>query len=140
VRTCSDLNKAHADRYAYRNCLDGVYRIGRDEGVSALFRGLAPNVVRSIVMNVAQLASYDTFKGMLQTTVKMEDGPLLHFTAAFCAGTFATTVCTPVDVVKSRVQNAAKGSDSGVLTVIRQSLAKDGPAGAYQMTISVRAC
>ncbi len=65
---------------------------------------------------------------MLVSTAGLQDGPFLHFCAAFCAGTFATTVCTPIDVVKSRVQNAAKGADSGVLSIIRSSLAKDGPA------------
>jgi dicarboxylate transporter 10 len=36
-------------------------------------------------------------------------------------------MCTPIDVVKSRVQNL-KGSGVGVGTVIRDALAKDGPA------------
>ncbi|KDN50835.1 putative DIC1-mitochondrial dicarboxylate carrier [Tilletiaria anomala UBC 951] len=127
VRTCSDLNKPLAERYAYRNCIDGLIRIVRDEGASTLFRGLAPNIVRSMVLNICQLASYDTFKAALMTSAGLQDGPVLHFAAGFCAGTFATTMCTPVDVVKSRVQNAAKGADSSVMAVIRTSLAKDGP-------------
>ena len=129
VRMCSDLNKPIPERYAYRNCLDGLYRIVKDEGVGRLFRGLGPNIARSVVMNVGQLSSFDVFKGMCANTFGMQDGPKLHFVASLCAGTFATTVCTPFDVVKSRVQNAS-GGGGGVMNVIRTSLAKDGPLGA----------
>lgn len=98
VRTCGDLNKAAADRFAYGNCLNGLLRITREEGVRRLFLGLTPNVTRSIVMNISQLASYDVFKDALLSATSMKDGPALQFMASFCAGTFATTACTPVDV------------------------------------------
>ncbi len=54
VRTCSDLNKPLAQRYAYRNCIDGLIRITKDEGAVVLFKGLGPNIVRSVAMNVSQ--------------------------------------------------------------------------------------
>lgn len=55
------------------------------------------------------------------------DGPWLHFSASFCAGTFATTIVTPVDVVKSRIQNA-KGEEAkrGIMGTIRESARRDG--------------
>lgn len=126
VRTCGDLNKLPKDRFAYGNCINGLLRVSREEGVGRLFLGLTPNITRSIVMNISQLASYDTFKGVLLSTTSMSDGPLLQFCASFMAGTFATTACTPVDVVKSRVQNSKTGE--GVMQVIRTSMAKDGAA------------
>ncbi len=127
VRMCSDLNQPREARYGYRNCIDGLVRIVRDDGAATLFRGLAPNVVRSVVMNISQLGSYDLFKGILQRLDVLPDGPVLQTAASFCAGTLSTTMCTPIDVVKSRVQNL-KGSGVGVGTVIRDALAKDGPA------------
>lgn len=125
VRTCGDLNKAPAQRFAYGNCLNGLLRITREEGIGRLFLGLTPNVTRSIVMNISQLASYDLFKGALLSATSLQDGPVLQFAASFCAGTFATTACTPVDVVKSRVQNSKTGE--GVLKVIKTSLQAEGP-------------
>ncbi|GAC74997.1 RNA-binding protein musashi [Moesziomyces antarcticus T-34] len=127
VRMCSDLNLPRESRYGYRNCIDGLVRIVRDDGAATLFRGLSPNVVRSVVMNISQLGSYDLFKGILQRLDVLPDGPVLQTAASFCAGTLSTTMCTPIDVVKSRVQNL-KGSGVGVGTVIRDALAKDGPA------------
>ncbi|CBQ68686.1 probable DIC1-mitochondrial dicarboxylate carrier [Sporisorium reilianum SRZ2] len=130
VRMCSDLNLPRDARYGYKNCVDGLVRIVRDDGAGTLFRGLAPNVFRSVVMNISQLGSYDLFKRILQTLDVIPDGPVLQTAASFCAGTLSTTLCTPIDVVKSRVQNLKKGAGAsvGVSGVIRDALAKDGPA------------
>ncbi|TKY89711.1 hypothetical protein EX895_001496 [Sporisorium graminicola] len=129
VRMCSDLNLPKDARYGYRNCVDGLVRIVKDDGAATLFRGLSPNVFRSVVMNISQLGSYDLFKGILQKLDVLPDGPVLQTAASFCAGTLSTTLCTPIDVVKSRVQNLKKGAGAnvGVSHVIREALAKDGP-------------
>ena len=89
---------------------DGVVQIIRQEGTPALFRGLAPNVARAILMNASQLATsayprgqlcncadarmhrYDFFKGALMKTSYFVDGLATHFTAGLMAGTIATTV------------------------------------------------
>lgn len=123
---CSDLNKPMAERYNYGNALRGLYRASVDDGVNVLFRGLSMNVLRSMVLNVSQLAAYDSFKTALLSLGFFEEGPLLHTAASFCAGTAATIACTPVDVVKSRIQNA-KGKGLGVSSVIADAMKKDGP-------------
>ncbi|KAK0543831.1 hypothetical protein OC846_006276 [Tilletia horrida] len=125
VRMCSDLNRPPAQRFNYSNALTGLVTIGRTEGLGTLFLGLGPNVVRSVVMNVAQLGSFDLFKGLLQGA-GVPEGSALTFAASFAAGTTATTLCAPVDVIKSRVQNSKSGE--GVLTVIRNAVKADGPA------------
>jgi dicarboxylate transporter 10 len=48
-------------------------------------RGMGPNVVRAILMNASQLASYDWFKEQLIRGGHMNDGFALHFTASFAA-------------------------------------------------------
>lgn len=60
-------------------------------------------------MNASQLASYDYFKRILLNVTKAKDGPALQFGASFLAGTVATTVCAPADVIKSRVMAAKSG-------------------------------
>lgn len=125
VRTAGDILKAPADQFAYGNCLNGVYRIVKDEGAGKLFLGLTPNIARSVIMNVGQLASYDVFKGLLLNATSMQDGPTLQFVASFCAGTTAVTLTCPADVIKQRVQSSK--TNEGVLKVLRGALATDGP-------------
>ncbi|CAE6440705.1 unnamed protein product [Rhizoctonia solani] len=107
VRMQGDFAKPPEKRLNYKHCFDGLYKMIRDEGPSSLARGMAPNVFRSILMNASQLASYDFFKIQLLQTGKFEDNINLHFTASFMAGTVATTVCSPADVLKSRIMNAS---------------------------------
>lgn len=75
-------------------------------------------------MNSAQLVSYDTFKSLL-TSYGMEDGLPLHFVASAMAGTVATTICSPADVIKSRVMHSR--DPLGPLHVITTSLKNEGP-------------
>ncbi|KAJ9091473.1 hypothetical protein QFC21_007209 [Naganishia friedmannii] len=46
IRMASDRTRPPLERYGYRNCVHGLYRITKDEGILALYRGVAPNVVR----------------------------------------------------------------------------------------------
>lgn len=48
------------------------------------------------------LTSYDYFKAELLRRKFMDDNIYCHFTASFAAGTVATTVCSPADVLKAR--------------------------------------
>ncbi|KAJ1593288.1 hypothetical protein NDA11_006866 [Ustilago hordei] len=125
VRMTSDVNKKPADRYNYPNAISGLVRMTKEEGVGSLFRGLGPNTVRAVLMNTSQLATYDVFKNLLLGSGYLCEGTALHFSASFMAGTVATTVCSPADVIKSRVMNAA-GSADGILKTLRKDLGKEG--------------
>ena len=48
------------------------------------------------------MGSYDFFKAELLKTGYFQDNIYLHTTASFAAGTVATTVCSPADVLKVR--------------------------------------
>lgn len=122
VRMITDSAKPPAQQQHYRNAAHGLYRMVGSEGMGALFLGLVPNVVRSIIMNSSQLVSYDMFKEML-VGFGMGDGIPLHFSASALAGTFATTVCSPADVVKSRVMHS---SDLSVMQVLSTSFKNEG--------------
>jgi len=127
VRLQGDFAKPPEKRFNYKHCFDALFRMVREEGPSSLLRGVGPNVFRSILMNSSQLASYDFFKAELLKTKYFEDNIACHFTASFAAGTVATTVCSPADVLKSRIMNASGPGSSSTIGVIRSSLAKEGP-------------
>ncbi|KAI0067101.1 mitochondrial carrier [Artomyces pyxidatus] len=127
VRLQGDFAKPPEKRFNYKNCFDALFRMVREEGFSSLGRGLTPNVFRAILMNASQLASYDFFKAELLKTQYFEDNIYCHFTASFAAGTVATTVCSPADVLKSRIMNASGPGSNSTMQVIRNSLKNEGP-------------
>lgn len=48
---CADGVKLYPDRYLYRNALSGLITIGQTEGLGAFYKGLGPNIVRSVLMS-----------------------------------------------------------------------------------------
>lgn len=127
VRMTSDINKKPAERYNYSNALAGLYRMVKSEGIPSLFRGVAPNTVRAILMNASQLATYDLAKDALLATGHYKEGTWLHFSASFVAGTVATTVCSPADVVKARVMNTSgNGGGGSMASKLQKAIRQEG--------------
>ncbi|ETW75475.1 mitochondrial carrier protein [Heterobasidion irregulare TC 32-1] len=126
VRLQGDFAKAPEKRFNYKHCFDALFRMVREEGVGSLARGVGPNVFRAVLMNASQLASYDFFKSELLKSGHFQDNIYCHFTASFAAGTVATTVCSPADVLKSRIMNASGPGSNSTMQVIRQSLRTEG--------------
>lgn len=51
VRMCADGVKSQGQRYMYGNAISGMIRIGNEEGLRTFTKGLAPNIVRSVLMS-----------------------------------------------------------------------------------------
>lgn len=101
-----DAALAPDQRRNYKHAIDGLVRMTREEGVRSLFRGVWPNSMRAVLMTASQLASYDSFKGQLIERTALADDLTTHFLASVAAGFVATTICSPVDVVKTRIMSA----------------------------------
>lgn len=108
VRMQHDAALPKAERRNYKNAVDGLIRMTKEEGWKSLFRGVWPNSMRAVLMTASQLASYDGFKRILIRNTPLEDGLTTHFLASFLAGFVATTICSPVDVIKTRIMSASE--------------------------------
>ena len=79
VRLQSDSMAPLSERKNYKNVFDALTRTASEEGTGALYKGLAPNVLRGMAMNVGMLACYDQAKEMVAKLLgdPMEKGPAL---------------------------------------------------------------
>jgi len=117
----------------YNGVFDAYYKIAKTEGISnGLYRGLGPNMVRNGIVNVFETAVYDLVKESLISKELMEDTILCHFSSAFVAGTTATLVASPVDVIKTRYMNSSKGEYRSVLHCAALTAKKEGPMAFYK--------
>jgi solute carrier family 25 (mitochondrial dicarboxylate transporter), member 10 len=91
----NDLSLPPNQRRNYKHALDGLIRMIREEGPTALTRGLLANTSRGVLMTAGQLASYDEFKKLLLKSGLMGDTLATHFSASFMAGFVATTMYFP---------------------------------------------
>ncbi|KAF1821041.1 mitochondrial carrier [Dissoconium aciculare CBS 342.82] len=124
VRMQNDMSLPTAERRNYKNAVDGLLRMVREEGYSSLVRGVWPNSARAVLMTASQLASYDIFKVQILQCTTLGDGLSTHFLASFLAGFVATTVCSPMDVIKTRVMSAK--TNEGIFSMMTRITAAEG--------------
>ncbi|KAL0950693.1 hypothetical protein HGRIS_007470 [Hohenbuehelia grisea] len=131
VRMTSDLVRPPEKRYGYSNAFTGLIELVKEEGVKGLTRGLGTNMTRAMLMNASQVGSYDYLKSKLLDRevpfiqYRFHDNLVLHVISSITAGGVATTVCSPADVIRSRLM--ASSEKSSFLEILRTSLREEGP-------------
>lgn len=130
VRMTADGRLPPSERRGYTSVFNALARVTREEGVTTLWRGTMPTVGRAMVLNIAQLATYDQAKEMILGTGVVGDNIGAHALASTCSGFIATAVSIPLDSAKTRVQNMRVINGvpeySGMLDALRKTAAKDG--------------
>lgn len=124
VRMQQDAALPPGRKFGYRNGLHGMWRMLADEGARSWFRGVGANSMRAALMNASQLASYDSFKAFLMARTPLGDTTATHFASSLLAGFVATTICSPVDVIKSRVMSSPHSQ--GIVHLLTDIYAKEG--------------
>uniref|UniRef100_A0A1I8B337 Mitochondrial 2-oxoglutarate/malate carrier protein n=1 Tax=Meloidogyne hapla TaxID=6305 RepID=A0A1I8B337_MELHA len=81
VRMTADGRLPTNERRNYKNVFDALIRVTREEGTLTLWRGCTPTVVRAMVVNAAQLATYSQAKQYL-ISAGLNEGIQLHFCAS----------------------------------------------------------
>jgi len=62
IRFQSDNSLPQAERRNYKNVVDALVRIGKEEGIKGLWTGAVPTVTRAMAVNSSQLVSYNEAK------------------------------------------------------------------------------
>ncbi|CAK1587247.1 unnamed protein product [Parnassius mnemosyne] len=122
IRMTADGRLPVEQRRNYKNVVDALLRIVKEEGVFKLWRGATPTVARAMVVNAAQLSTYSQARELFVGYVP--DGVVLHFCASMVSGLITTLVSMPVDIIKTRIQNAAKGQSQ--MEVVTNLLRNEG--------------
>lgn len=131
VRMQHDAALPPAERRNYPNAFSGIARMVREEGWSqSLFRGVWPNSGRAVLMTASQLAGYDIFKQELLARTSMKDNTATHLAASLMAGFVATTLCSPLDVIKTRIMSAK--DSQGIIGLLSTITKTEGPAWMFK--------
>jgi len=141
VRLQSDSMAPVKERRNYKNVFDALIRTTKEEGFGALYKGLAPNILRGMSMNVGMLACYDQAKETVAKILNdpMENGPALptKLGSAAVAGFTAALFSLPFDVIKSRLMaqkidiETGKMPYKGIGDCAVQIFKKEGPIGFF---------
>uniref|UniRef100_A0AC35U668 Adenosine kinase n=1 Tax=Rhabditophanes sp. KR3021 TaxID=114890 RepID=A0AC35U668_9BILA len=89
----------------YKSTWQASSSLYRSQGFFGLWMGWVPNCQRAALLNMADLATYDTVKHGLLKHTDMKDNWLLHSISSVCSGLSAAIVSVPSDVVKTRMMD-----------------------------------
>mmetsp|Transcript_38887 Transcript_38887/g.116939 ORF Transcript_38887/g.116939 Transcript_38887/m.116939 type:complete len:313 (-) Transcript_38887:350-1288(-) len=141
VRLQSDSMAPESERRNYKNVFDALIRTTKEEGIGALYKGLAPNILRGMSMNVGMLACYDQAKEVVAKVLNdpMTDGPSLttKIGSSAIAGFTAALFSLPFDLIKSRLMAQKPDPDTGkmpyknVLDCAVKIARNEGPIGFF---------
>ncbi|KAL8715708.1 MAG: hypothetical protein Q9220_000375 [cf. Caloplaca sp. 1 TL-2023] len=113
IRMQSDGLKPLAQRANYSSVIDALSRITKAEGVTALWAGAYPTVVRAMALNFGQLAFFSEAKDQLKSQTQLS-AQTQTLAASGVAGFFASFFSLPFDFVKTRLQKQQKAPDGSV--------------------------
>ena len=128
VRMQADSMKPAAEQRNYANVFSALRRIAVEESFGALYKGLAPNILRGMSMNCGMMACSDQAKeAAVALTGDDPADPSIktRLIAAGAGGFFAAWLSLPFDLLKSRLQDAKAGAS--LARTASDVLAKEGP-------------
>ncbi|MCO5560449.1 hypothetical protein L7F22_014064 [Adiantum nelumboides] len=106
VRMQADGLLPPEERRNYTSVVDALARMVRQEGVQSLWTGSWLTVQRAMVVTACQLAAYDQMKeSVLGSGLVRQPSVALYVIASVCAGVAASLLCTPIDVVRTRMMS-----------------------------------
>ncbi|KAJ5899504.1 hypothetical protein N7495_004248 [Penicillium taxi] len=114
VRMQADGLKAPDVRANYRSVFDALGRIARAEGVTSLWAGALPTVIRAMALNMGQLTFFAEAKTQLKSHTSLSTQNQT-FAASAIAGFFASFLSLPFDFIKTRLQKQQKDPKTGIL-------------------------
>ncbi|KAI8808770.1 mitochondrial substrate carrier family protein [Cladochytrium replicatum] len=88
----------------YAGFLRGMMKIAQEEGVSRLFSGLSPSLLREATYSTLRMGFYPFFKSFLQSADEKDISLTKKVVAAGAGGAVAAMIASPSDLVKVRMQ------------------------------------
>jgi len=135
IRMQADGTLPKEQRRNYTGVMNALSRIAKEEGMTGIFKGCSPVVVRAMALNMGMLAGHDeTFKAVKAST---GSEAYAHIAAKSVAGFLASAFSLPFDFVKTRIQKQ-KPDAQGVLPYknsidcAKKVFVQEGPMAFYK--------
>lgn len=119
----------------YRGTAHTLYTITTQEGLSRLYRGLSPAIMRQSVYGTIKFGLYYSSKDLAMRLVKQpqhKESGLINLCCAVLAGTVAASIANPTDVIKVRMQSGSNLQASSLPSVAWSIARNEGVRGLWR--------
>ncbi|KAI8636066.1 mitochondrial carrier domain-containing protein [Parasitella parasitica] len=118
----------------FKGTFDGLYKIFKYEGATALWKGLSPALLMSVPANVVYFVGYDYLRESIQPFTSFNStndySPLV---AGAIARTIAVTMISPIELFRTRLQATSGVHDfSHVLNGVKKMVIQDGSKALWR--------
>ncbi|KNC98752.1 uncharacterized protein SPPG_05734 [Spizellomyces punctatus DAOM BR117] len=127
----------------YKNSFDTIYKIYINEGIKGLQKGLTPAVLREGSKNLFRIGMFDPIMNTLHDPAQGKAPGWKRMIAGSICGVMGAVSCNPFELVKTRLQSAAKGkiavghqhNYNGTWDALRTIWKEDGFRGLYRGSV-----
>lgn len=119
----------------YRGTIQTVMTISREEGLSVVYKGLSPAIVRQATYGTIKFGLYYSSKDAAMRFLgrgRQQEVPLVNLCCAVLAGSLSSAVATPLDVMKVRMQSRTGLSTTGLLSTLVDIWRQEGLGGLWR--------
>lgn len=136
VRMQADSTLPEAERRNYKNVFDAFSRIVKEEGVTSLWNGAGPTILRACALNVAMLVTYDEAKERLTKKFGKGHDKAILFAASMLSACATSTASLPFDNIKTKLQKMKRLPDgtfpySGFVNCAMVTAQREGITGFW---------
>ena len=128
----------------YRNAAHACYTVVKEEGITALYRGVTLTAIRQGTNQAVNFTAYTELKDQVQKRSADPTAPLPSYVTAICgliSGGLGPLCNAPIDTIKTRLQRnpaqAGQSSLNRMIEIATQMFKQEGPR-AFWMGITPR--
>jgi len=105
VRMQADAILPPAEQRNYKNVFDAFTRIVKEEGVTSLWKGSLPTMMRACSLNLSMLVTYDECKERITASAKPGTSPfIINASSSMAAAVAVALISLPFDNIKTKMQ------------------------------------
>ncbi|ERE91595.1 conserved oligomeric Golgi complex subunit 3 [Cricetulus griseus] len=124
-------NDANFREIRYRGMLHALMRIGREEGLRALYSGIAPAMLRQASYGTIKIGTYQSLKRL--AVERPEDETLLiNVVCGILSGVISSAIANPTDVLKIRMQAQNSAIQGGMIGNFINIYQQEGTRGLWK--------
>lgn len=132
----ADQTLPEAERRNYKGVLDAMSRVIRQEGVTSLWNGVTPTVMRAMALNMSQLVTYDEAKERLTRSWGKGNDKLIMFSASMISAVASSCASLPFDNIKTKLQKMKRLPDgtmpyTGFFDCVAKTASREGVLGFW---------
>ncbi|NWY50179.1 KMCP1 protein, partial [Chionis minor] len=125
------VNDAKYKEIRYRGMVHALVRICREEGLKALYSGIAPAMLRQASYGTIKIGTYQSLKRMF--VERPEDETLMiNVLCGILSGVISSSIANPTDVLKIRMQAQGSVIQGGMMGNFIQIYQKEGTKGLWK--------